>query len=106
MSFTLAPESNPCSLHKGHTPRIWRTVSHHVVPQAWTQQLGQPDSQRVTLCDTAHYGVHMLIDALRAGRSTPRVPAAYRDLADEAIGWWEENGKPPVHTTSLEAPNA
>jgi len=105
MTFTLNPAQAPCSVHKYHSPKIWRTVSHHVVPQAWTQQIAQPDSPRVTLCDTAHYAIHMLIDALRVNAAHPVMPAVYRDLAEEAIGWWEEHGRPPVHVTSLEAPS-
>jgi len=104
MTFALDPSTAPCSLHKGHTPKIWRTVGHHVVPQAWTQQLGQPDSARVTICDTAHYAVHMLIDALVFGGSVPSMPKVYRDLALEAEGWWQDHNKPPVHRTSLEKP--
>lgn len=96
----------PCTLHKRHTPRIWRTVSHHVIPQSWTQQLGQPDSIQVVICDTAHYAIHLLIDALRLGHPHPVMPKVYRDLAQEAIDWWVENGQPPVHITSLEAPGA
>ena len=105
MTFALDPSMAPCSLHKGHTPKIWRTVSHHVIPQAWTSQLGQPDSARVTICDTAHYAIHLLIDALVFSGAVPSMPRAYRDLALEAEGWWIEHSKPPVHRTA-EAPRA
>jgi hypothetical protein len=103
--LSLDPSAAPCYLHKYHSPRLWRTVRHHVIPEAWTTQLGQPAAHRVVICDTANYAIHMLIDAMRLGKVHPKMPPNYTELAQEAIDWWEENGRPPVHVTSLENPN-
>jgi hypothetical protein len=103
--LSLNPSAAPCTLHKYHSPRIYRTVQHHVIPEAWTTQVGQPQAPRVTICDTAHYAIHQVINALVFGGSiSPYMPTAYRELAQEAADWWEENGKPPIHRTT-EYPN-
>jgi hypothetical protein len=104
--LSLDPTAAPCTLHKYHSPRIWRTVQHHVIPESWTTQVGQPQAPRVTICDTAHYAIHQVIDALVFGGIIPsHMPLAYRELAQEAADWSAENGKPPIHRT-MENPNA
>ena len=96
----LDPRFAPCTLHKTHSPTLWRTVQHHVVPESWTEQAGEPHADTVVICDTAHYGIHEVIDDTVAGRTVKqRTPASYLAIVQKAIDWWTAHGQPPVPRT-------
>jgi len=75
--LTLA--GNSCEVHKYHWPRPLRTVKHHI----WPQEYGGPTvpTNLVLVCDTGHYNIHAVLDALLKGTTPPKTHKAEQSLA-------------------------
>lgn len=73
--LTAAASRYPCKVHGYHWPRPSRSVKHHI----WPQEYGGPTvpDNLVWTCDTGHYNIHALLDAMLAG--TPLLPHATRE---------------------------
>lgn len=63
----LTLPGNHCVVHGVHRPTPARTVKHHI----WPQEFGGPtiESNLVWVCDTGHYNIHTLLDALLSGKT-------------------------------------
>lgn len=80
----------PCVLHGHHSPVVWYTLRHHVIPQAWTQNLGLPESRVIPVCGTGHDGIHSAIRSILKGeRPLRQVDEKVRPYVDEAVSFWK-----------------
>ena len=61
----LTIPGNSCIVHGYHRPNPSRTVHHHIHPQEYGGKT-VPENL-VWVCDTGHYNIHSLLDALLAG---------------------------------------
>ena len=70
---------NHCAVHGYHWPKPLRTVQHHIHPLG----LGGKDEKDniVLVCDTGHYSIHAILDALIDGRIPPRGTRKEREIA-------------------------
>jgi hypothetical protein len=77
--LTAPAADHPCTVHGYHYPRPARSVRHHI----WPQEFSGPtvEANLVWVCDTGHYTVHAVLDALLAGRRVPRSTRAEQRLA-------------------------
>lgn len=57
---------NHCVVHGYHWPKPLRTVKHHIHPLSE----GGPDTKAnlLLVCDTGHYSIHALLEALLKGQ--------------------------------------
>lgn len=99
MIVTLDARARPCEIHGYHQPApIW-THQHHVIPKAWTDQLGLPESRLAVLCPHGHDTLH---DALRRALRGESFSggAALRSLVAEALAFAAAH--PNVRTMAIE----
>ena len=84
LPLTAPAATNPCQIHGYHQPAPVWTHRHHVIPKAWTDALGLPESRVVALCPHGHDVLH---DALRkALKGEPYTAgASTRALVNEAL---------------------
>ena len=82
----------PCLVHKAHKPEPLRTVEHHV----WPLGMDGPDvdDNKVDICDTGHYNVHVILGLLILGRSMPHGHNAEKKIALTGYHDWVAAGKP------------
>ncbi len=100
MSETVHPAmqpapSRPCVMHAGHSPRITRTVNHHVLPQETQKAVWGTVALALTVacCDVGHANIHGFLDGLAAGfspsRSEAEIIGACRFLESKARSGWK-----------------
>ena len=82
----------PCRVHKAHKPEPLRVVRH----QIWPIGMGGPDDDenKLDICDTGHYNVHVIIGLIILGRSMPYGHQAEKKIAITGYSEWVRAGKP------------
>lgn len=81
-----------CEAHRAHTPKAHRRVIHHIWP------LGEGGanvaSNRIVICDTGHYNVHMLLDLYKEyGGPPPLEILRHWNSAERELAWMGWNHK-------------
>jgi hypothetical protein len=72
-----------CDVHGEHRPGLTVCDVHHI----WPQGEGGPDvaANRVNVCPTGHRNIHEALNALKKGKTPPKV--ARKELALAQLGW-------------------
>ncbi len=84
----LDPTSSPCIAHSSHRPAPWVSEAHHVIPLAWTNRLGLPQSRTIPVCPTGHDQIHRAVAARIAGRRHRRLDPDLEPVILEALAFY------------------
>ena len=81
MSAIFSIPGNSCVVHGSHWPVPLRTVKHHILPL----EFGGPNvaSNLVLTCDTGHYNIHTVLNALLKGETPPKSTRKERAYAQQ-----------------------
>jgi hypothetical protein len=83
------PRSLPgdqCVVHRSHWPPVRETERHHI----WPLGMGGPNiaANIVHVCPTGHSNIHLVIRALVAGTTPPKVTRAELRFARSGFQQW------------------
>jgi hypothetical protein len=82
----------PCLVHKVHKPEPLRVIRHHI----WPLGMDGPDEDdnKLDICDTGHYNVHVILGLLILSRNMPHGHNAEKKIALTGFNDWVRAGKP------------